>query len=354
MAKKAATKKTAAAKTPKKSIAPSPEPPTEHILYCNYQDGPIGGPGCVCLKPLAVEMRAERTTEPRRKTPNKSIAPSPNTDTDPPAPERTDAEAAKAVSRKEDSTREPANTAGNDAHTPPADKADDGENAGDDRFSAGNAAPPDAGQTPPDGPLAHARIGETRGMCWERLRKEARAAGLPKGQGPGTAYEWATRETDRLFPPPVPSAEEDPPADPEPEPVEVAAEPADTGIPASIAVAPAPKQDDQGVSGLGDLPPSWPELPANAQLQVEIAWVTANRLRVRDGTGVNLARALSPAPSYSALSWLETSILFPAKFADISVKATASSDDEREHIRREKLSIEEMRSILAEMLEARE
>jgi len=117
-------------------------------------------------------------------------------------------------------------------------------------------------------------------------------------------------------------------------------------------VAPAPIQDDQGVSGLSDLPPGWPELPANAQLQVEIAWVTANRLRVRCGTGVDLSRALSPAPSYSALSWLETSILFPAKFADISVKATADNDSEKEFIKREKLAIEEIRSILAEMMEA--
>ena len=177
---------------------------------------------------------------------------------------------------------------------------------------------------------------------------------MPRGQGPGTAYEWATRETDRLFPPPEPVTEEDPPAEPEPPaptPGPEATE--EPPAPPTVAVVPAPKQDDQGVSGLSDLPPAWPELPANAQLQVEIAWVTANRLRVRDGTGVNLAKALSPAPSYAALSWLETSILFPAKFADISVKATASSDDEREHIRREKLSIEEMRSILAEMLDAK-
>ncbi len=79
--------------------------------------------------------------------------------------------------------------------------------------------------------------------------------------------------------------------------------------------------------------------------------MTANRLRVRDGSGVDLSRALSPAPSYSALSWLETSILFPAKFADISVKATQNQEDEKEHIRREKMSIEEVRSLLAEMLE---
>ena len=69
---------------------------------------------------------------------------------------------------------------------------------------------------------------------------------------------------------------------------------------------------------------------------------------------MNLSKALSPAPSYSALSWLETSILFPAKFADISVKATADQDSEKEFIKRAKMAIEEIRSILAEMLEAKD
>lgn len=189
--------------------------------------------------------------------------------------------------------------------------------------------------------LAHARPGETRGMCWERLRKEARAVGLAKGQGPGTAYEWATRETERLFPPPEPE-----PVEPEPEP---SPEP-------ELAEEPAPQQPvadhaDQEVPGLGDLPADWPQLPDNAPLQVEISWVSANRLRVRNGAGVDLSKASRPAPSYSALSWLETSILFPSKFADISVKATANQSDEQENVRREKLAIDEIRALLAEMLE---
>lgn len=108
---------------------------------------------------------------------------------------------------------------------------------------------------------------------------------------------------------------------------------------------------DPQVQGLSEIPAGWPQLPANASLQAEISWVSANRLRVRDGNRVDLSRALSPAPSYSALSWLETSILFPSKFADISVKATANQDDEKEYIRREKMAIEEVRAILAEMLE---
>jgi len=173
--------------------------------------------------------------------------------------------------------------------------------------------------------------------------RQCRSAGMTREQ----ASEHAWKACMAKFPPHgvAPSVIES-----DPEPVSQA----ETIRPEPVAVSPAPPKDDGSVSGLADLPPGWPELPANAQLQVEIAWVTANRLRVRDGSGVNLSKALSPAPSYSALSWLETSILFPAKFADISVKATAQQDDEREFIRREKMAIEEIRGILGEMLEAKD
>lgn len=154
-----------------------------------------------------------------------------------------------------------------------------------------------------------------------RLIKEARQKGMDKGE----AQSWAYAEVDRLFPPLTGSRA--------------------TATESQLVL------EDPGVTGLGDIPADWPQLPANGTLQAEISWVSANRLRVRDGNGVDLSRALSPAPSYSALSWLETSILFPAKFADISVKATASQDDETELIRRERMSIEEIRSILKEMLE---
>jgi hypothetical protein len=201
-----------------------------------------------------------------------------------------------------------------------------------------SGAPPDL--------VAISREGETRSQCWERLRKQARLAGLPRGQGPGTAYAWATEETEKIFrkpPPPDPEPIKEPAAEPDP-----IAEDPEPVVEMPTAVD---KAIDAGVSGLGDMPADWPQLPANAQLQVEIAWVSANRLRVRSGSGVDLSRALSPAPSYAALSWLETSILFPSKFADISVKATAQQDDEREGIRREKIAIEEIRGLLAEMLE---
>ena len=200
---------------------------------------------------------------------------------------------------------------------------------------------------------SHARLpGEGRAAFWERTRKALRSVGMPRGQGPGTAYEMATRETERLFPPKIPEPViiEEIPDEPGLETSTIVDElpPQVEPIPEVAPPAPAP---DLGVSGLGELPESWGNLPANAQLQVEIAWVSANRLRVRSGNGVDLSRAISPAPSYSALSWLETSILFPSKFADISVKATADQDDEREFVKREKLAIEEIRSILKEMLE---
>ena len=205
----------------------------------------------------------------------------------------------------------------------------------------------------PDMPPPYARIGEHRAVCWERLRKAARAAGLPRGQGPGTAYLYATQCVERLFVPEAPAPPEPEPVEgPEPEAIEPPVEP-ELEVPEPPAPEPTlePPVQDQGVPGLGDMPSAWGELPSNASLQAEISWVSANRLRVRDGNGVDLSRALSPAPSYSALSWLETSILFPSKFADISVKATQNQENEKEHIRREKLAIEEIRGLLEEMLE---
>ena len=151
-----------------------------------------------------------------------------------------------------------------------------------------------------------------------KMMRDCRKQGMSKPD----AQAWTYSELDRLYPPR--DTEPPPAADPPPDP---------------------------GVSGLSDLPEDWPQLPANAPLQVEVAWVTANRLRVRDGAGVDLTRALSPAPSHAALSWLETSLLFPSKFSDVAVKVTQHQDDEREGVRREKLAIDEIRELLAEMVE---
>lgn len=173
----------------------------------------------------------------------------------------------------------------------------------------------------------------------DRMREEYRAAHPKAKRREAHEYAWACALA--AFPRPgvePQSLEEEP---------EVLGIPEPAPEPEAAIAADKPAAD----SLVFTAPESWGELPDNATLQAEIAWVSANRLRVRDGSGVDLSRAKTPAPSYSALSWLETSILFPSKFADISVKATANQDDEKEAIRREKASIEEIRSILKEMLE---
>lgn len=184
-------------------------------------------------------------------------------------------------------------------------------------------------------------IAEQVAVYRDRKREEYSRANPGSKRRDAHEYAWACAMAE--FPPPgiepVVSAEIAEP-EPIPEPVEDPTEP-----------TPAPTPSDQGVPGLGTIPADWPSLAANASLQVEISWVSANRLRVRDGSGVDLSKALSPAPSYSALSWLETSILFPSKFADISVKATQNQEDEAQHVRRERMAIEEIRALLAEMLE---
>lgn len=109
------------------------------------------------------------------------------------------------------------------------------------------------------------------------------------------------------------------------------------------------------VIGIAKIPTSWPSLPANASLGEEIQWVQANRMRVvvekPEGIRVYLKRSLSPAPSHAALGWLETSIRAYTKYCEIAAKAANSVEDVRDMVRRERLKIEEVRSLLAEMLE---
>jgi hypothetical protein len=110
------------------------------------------------------------------------------------------------------------------------------------------------------------------------------------------------------------------------------------------------------VTGLSEIPPSWGELPANASLQAEIGWCQANRLRIVEeessgATVVHLDRAREPAPSWAALGWLETSIRAYSKYCEIAAKAAGSVEDDREQTRRERLKIEDVRQLLAEMLE---
>lgn len=159
-----------------------------------------------------------------------------------------------------------------------------------------------------------------------RLIKECRQQGMSKPD----AQAWTYSELDRLYPPP------------------------DTERTAGSDYHLASALSGN-VTGLSDIPASWGELPANASLQAEVSWVQANRLRcvreTSDRAVVDLYRAMSPAPSYAALGWLETSIKTYAKFVDVAAKVTSEQDGEQAEIRREQQSIEEVRRLLASMLE---
>ena len=67
------------------------------------------------------------------------------------------------------------------------------------------------------------------------------------------------------------------------------------------------------------------------------------------GTPIHLDRALSPAPSWAALGWLETSIRSYAKYVDVAAKATASDDGESAVLRRERMALEDVGALLDEM-----
>jgi hypothetical protein len=176
----------------------------------------------------------------------------------------------------------------------------------------------------------------------DRLIRESRALGLSKHEAQDSTY----RQLDAMFPPQDATEEKQ---------VGQVGGVADQGehhaVPSSDQ-APARNQD-AGVVGLDAIPADWPALPANSSLAHEIQWVQANRLSVTrtvDGlTIVDLSRALQPAPSWSALGWLETSIRAYSKFVDVAAKASATVEDEREMVRRERLAIDEIRGLLAEM-----
>jgi len=118
--------------------------------------------------------------------------------------------------------------------------------------------------------------------------------------------------------------------------------------------AQSPQSQSESVIGLSRIPADWPPLPPNSSLAAEIQWVQSVRIDVvqelpTGGVVVHLNRADRPAPSKAALGWLETSIRAYAKYCDIAAKAASTYEDEREAVRRERMSIEQVRSLLAEM-----
>lgn len=160
--------------------------------------------------------------------------------------------------------------------------------------------------------------------------KEAKAKGLK----PDKAREYAWQACLAQFPPPQ---TEPTTIDPPPDPPKKEA-----------------KTSDETQIGNITVPSDWPELPPNASLTQEIGWVQANRLRVvqerNNKVSIRLDRALSPAPSHSALGWLETSVRSYAKFIDVAARAVSGQQDEAEHVRHERLAIDELRELLRSML----
>jgi len=220
----------------------------------------------------------------------------------------------------------------------------------------GNVAPVAAGSDPQGDDTALARAKELRGQVFGRLQADGRWKSLgldklrddmfrecrAKGIEREAAMSWVYSELDRLYPP---VAEDRQKAQIAPSDSENSGKQA-----ASSQVA-----DSGRVQGLGDLPPGWPELPANASLAAEIGWVQANRLYVVEelaagGTRVRLDRAHEPAPSRAAIGWLETSIRSYAKFVEVAAKVSGTAQDEQAQVRAERMQVDEIRSLLAEML----
>lgn len=169
----------------------------------------------------------------------------------------------------------------------------------------------------------------------DQMMREARAKGLTKQQ----AQDWTYGELERMYPAPT-------------EP------PAEHGDSTTTTIDDVPESSDSPArprEGLGDIPADWPDLPDNAPLAVELGWVQAQRLRVVEERPnrqsiVRLERAGSPAPSWAALGWLDTSIRNPSKFVDVCVKGLAQQELESEVVRRERRSIEDVRTLLAETM----
>ena len=162
--------------------------------------------------------------------------------------------------------------------------------------------------------------------------------------------QWVYGELDRLYPPLAAEAN-----------LGQCPNPDDTSEGGSddtrLGHCPNPGGESGQIQGLADIPEDWPELDANASLAVELAWVQANRLRIveeRPGraTLVHLSRAITAAPSWAALGWLETSIRSYAKFVDVAAKTTGGDDGDEGVMRCERVAIDEVERLLDEMLEA--
>lgn len=258
-----------------------------------------------------------------------------------------------------------ATTSTEDATPPTSGAQEDRETPRPDRQSrsgsAGGGGQEDRGVVTPvdaaiDG-LPAAEIGRARARStMERMRDEGRWAEFTetrdemmklarsKGLDKPAAQLWTYSELDRLYPPLTTTT-----------PVKSGKLP---DLPNVDKQAAETRKDADSLKGLSELPKSWPSLADNASLSVELAWVQAQRLRVVEerssgAARVHLERASTPAPSWAALSWLETSIRSYAKFVDVCAKALSTQQDEQAVMRAERKSLAEVRALLEEMVDAK-
>jgi hypothetical protein len=147
-----------------------------------------------------------------------------------------------------------------------------------------------------------------------RMMKEARKQGMPKAD----AQSWTYAELDRLHPP-----------------VATLSGPFGGVHSAASAIS-------QMTGRIYRTMPASPPRLAGCRRSDFGSWKSGQ-------TVVHLARARSPAPSWAALGWLETSVRSYAKFVDVVAKSLTTQQDEKELVQRERLAIDEMREILAEM-----
>lgn len=174
-----------------------------------------------------------------------------------------------------------------------------------------------------------------------QLIKDAMKAGLSNA----SAKLWAYAELDRMYPP-------------EPKPDPKCQNDTLNESQAGQEVT-TPKSEQGTIKGLGAFPADWPELPGTASLKAELSWCQANRLLVistepSGASRVDLSKAQGPAPSMATLSWLETCIRSHAKYLDAVTKALTSASDEQASVRRERMAIDEIDALLAEMEAAEE
>jgi len=223
-----------------------------------------------------------------------------------------------------------------DAHTQPATQ-DAGDIPAD---TAIQAIPPDVASRARE--LARDVSNRLRGeKRWfgqiDLERNEMMRIAKKNGMSKPEAQVFVYSELDRMYPP-------------------LDAREGDTVISTDGQGKAASPADDGAIQGLGAIPEDWPELPANSSLAQDVAWVQANRLRIVEeqpgrATVVTLSLSLTPAPSWAALGWLETSIRSYAKFVDVVARASTAQDNEASVMRHERRAIEEVAALLDEMRE---